>query len=203
MEEREHIARLRRGDLGGLEGLVRAHQVQAVRVAYLICRDRPLAEDIVQSAFVRAYERIGQFDPRRPFGPWFLRSVANDALKAAAQRERSVSLDTDTSSGFALTVSNNPSPDDLLLTGETHEAIMAALEKLTPRQRAAIVLRYYLDLSEAEMADQLGCPPGTVKRRLFDARQRLRHLLPTWVAQEDDDVQQGDARYYTPPRRIR
>ena len=93
MDDTEAIARLRRGDIGGLEWLVRRYQVQALRTAYLIVRDHALAEDLVQTAFVRAYERIGQFDPARPFAPWFLRSVANDALKAAQRRERSVPLD--------------------------------------------------------------------------------------------------------------
>jgi len=88
MEEHEVIARLKRGDIAGLETLVRKYQVQAVRIAYLITRDRALTEDIVQAAFLRAYERIGQFDAERPFGPWFLRSVVNDAVKAAARRER-------------------------------------------------------------------------------------------------------------------
>ena len=93
MEEAEAIAQLKQGDVGGLEALVRGHQVQAVRTAYLITRDRALAEDIVQAAFVRAYQRIEQFDTRRPFGPWFLRSVVNDAIKAASRRERWVSLE--------------------------------------------------------------------------------------------------------------
>ena len=69
MEEAEAIARLKQGDVGGLEALVRGHQVQAVRTAYLITRDRALAEDVVQAAFVRAYERVGQFDSERPFDP--------------------------------------------------------------------------------------------------------------------------------------
>jgi RNA polymerase sigma-70 factor (ECF subfamily) len=69
MEEAEAIAQLRQGDVRGLDALVRGHQVQAVRTAYLITRDRALAEDIVQAAFVRGYERIEQFDTGRPFGP--------------------------------------------------------------------------------------------------------------------------------------
>ncbi len=63
--------------------LVRRHQVEALRVAVLITRDRALAEDIVQAAFLRAYERIDQFDADRPFAPWFLRGVVRDAVKLA------------------------------------------------------------------------------------------------------------------------
>ncbi len=74
MDESRAIARLKRSDIAGLETLVRAYQLRAARTAYLIVRDRALAEDIVQSAFVRVFEHIDQFDARRPFGPWFLRT---------------------------------------------------------------------------------------------------------------------------------
>lgn len=187
MEEQEAIARLKRGDIGGLEALVRQYQVRAVRTAYLIARDRALAEDIVQAAFLRAYERIGQFDTGRPFGPWFLRSVVNDAVKAAARRERQVSLEA-SPEGEGASLANlladpGPGPDDLMEAAETRQAVWAALGKLPPVQRAAIVLRYYLGLSEVEMADELACPPGTVKWRLHAARKRLRALLrPLWSA---------------------
>jgi len=181
MEEQEAIARMKRGDIGGLEALVRQHQVQAVRTAYLITRDRALAEDIVQAAFLRAYERISQFDAGRPFGRWFLRSVANDALKATTYRKRAVSLEASAEGGNVsladLLADPNPSPAALVEATETCEAVWSALGKLPPAQRATIVLRYYLGLSEAEMAAELACPPGTVKWRLHAARNRLRTLL--------------------------
>ena len=187
MEEQEAIARLKRGDIGGLEALVRQYQVQAVRTAYLIIRDRALAEDIVQAAFLRAYERIGQFDTGRPFGPWFLRSVVNDAVKTATRRGRQVSLEAsyegEETSLADLLADPNPGPADLAEAAETRQAVWDALGKLPPAQRAVIVLRYYLGLSEAEMAGELACPPGTVKWRLHAARKRLRVLLrPLWAA---------------------
>ena len=187
MEEQEAIARLKRGDIGGLEALVHKYQVQAVRTAYLITRDRALAEDIVQAAFLRAYERIGQFDTGRPFGPWFLRSVVNDAVKAAARRERLVPLEVSAEGGQTsladLLADPNPGPADMAEAAEVRQAVWTALGKLPPVQRAAIVLRYYLGLSEAEMAGELACPPGTVKWRLHAARKRLRRLLrPLWPA---------------------
>src|SRR5690349_19424198 len=92
MEEQTAIALLQRGDIAGLATLVRLYQVRAIRAAYLITRDRALAEDVVQAAFIRAYQRIGQFDPRRPFGPWFLRCVTRDAVKVASRSARDVPL---------------------------------------------------------------------------------------------------------------
>jgi RNA polymerase sigma-70 factor (ECF subfamily) len=180
MDESRAIARLKQGDIAGLETLVRAYQLRAARTAYLIVRDGGLAEDIVQAAFVRVFEHIDQFDASRPFGPWFLRIVANAAIKVAVDRERTVSLETETRDGTPLSdllADPSPSPQELAERAETRQAIVAAIEKLGPAQRSAIVLRYYLGWSEAEMADQLAHPPGTVKSRLNAARERLRKLL--------------------------
>ncbi len=177
MEEREAIARLHRGDINGLEALVRTYQLPAVRAAYLITRDRPLAEDVVQAAFLRAYERIGHFDAERPFGPWFLRIVAHDAVKAAARQERQIPLeDSDPATSHSL-VDPEPGPEELVEWAETRQAVWAALAALPPASRAAIVQRYYLELGEAEMAATLARPAGTVKSRLHAARARLRLLL--------------------------
>src|SRR5215470_13605056 len=86
MDEREAIERMRQRDIRGLEVLVRAHQIRAIRTAYLVTRDVALAQDVVQAAFLRAYERIRQLDPARPFAPWFLASVLHDAIKAVSRR---------------------------------------------------------------------------------------------------------------------
>ena len=177
MDEQEAVARLQRGDIGGLETLVRLYQEPALHAAVLVCRDAALAEDLVQAAFVRAYERSAQFDTRRPFGPWFIRSVVNDALKAVTRR-RQVPLDPAWLSTPAPAADN---PEARLAAAETREAIWAVLDQLSPPQRAAIVLRYYADLNDAEIAHMLDCPPGTVRRRLHGARQRLRQLLPAWL----------------------
>lgn len=190
MDELHAVARLKRGDISGLELLVRVYQVRAVRAAYLIVRDRHMAEDIVQAAFVRAYERIHQFDSERPFGPWFLRGVVNDAIKAAGRRERLVpfeSMADDRQDTFSdLLADPGLGPEDLVEQAESREMIWAALGALSPAQRAVVVQRYFLDLSEAEMADELDCPSGTVKWRLHAARARLRLLLrPVQVSEVD------------------
>jgi RNA polymerase sigma-70 factor, ECF subfamily len=181
MDERQAVTRLQQGDIGGLETLVRLYQVRAARAAYLITRDRELADDIMQAAFIRAYERIQQFDSARPFGPWFLRSVINDAVKASVRSSRQVSLDVgahaDAPPRAALLADRGPGPDALWEQAETASEVWAALERLDPAQRAAIVQRYFLDLSQAEMADAMARPPSTVKWRLHAGRARLRTLL--------------------------
>src|SRR5664279_5956569 len=123
--ERAAIASLQAGDIGGLAALVEAYQLQAIRTAYLIVRDRPLAEDITQSAFIRAYERIAQFDSDASFGPWFLRSVANDAIKAVERGRRTDSLDNDVDEGGQTTVLIDPTagPEALLEQAEDASAV--------------------------------------------------------------------------------
>jgi RNA polymerase sigma-70 factor (ECF subfamily) len=192
MRESEAVARLKRGDIGGLEELVSLYGVRAVRAAYLVCHDRPLAEEIAQAAFLRVYERIEQYDTSRPFAPWFLRSVVNDARKAAVLRERDVPLEGVREWEEAVSDTNL---EELALASETSEAIEETLRRLTPWQRSAIVLRYYLDLSESEMAERLAVPPGTVKSRLSSARHRLRQLLPAWIRPGRDEYKQEDIRY--------
>jgi len=184
MDEQEAVARLKVGDITGLEALVRRYEVQAVRTAYLITRDRALAEDIVQAAFLRAYKRIDQFDAGRSFGPWFVHSVVNDALKSVSRSKRQVSLDADPEGGDAsladFLADPNPGPDEATEASTLRQSVWDALGELPPLQRAVIVLRYYLDYSEAEMASELACPPGTIKWRLHAARERLRRLLDPW-----------------------
>ncbi|MCJ7677168.1 MAG: sigma-70 family RNA polymerase sigma factor [Anaerolineales bacterium] len=185
MDERTAISRMKAGNIGGLEYLVREYQVRAVRTAHLILGDRALAEDVTQSAFIRAYERIDQFDPQRSFGPWFLRSVANDSIKAAQRARRTVSLDVLPASAEGAEPGRPvPEPVDpaagplaALERAQSNEAVWSSLERLPPDQRATIVLRYFLGFTDTEIAQELGSTPATTRWRLHAARKRLRALL--------------------------
>lgn len=190
MREEEAVARAKRGDIAGLEALVRAHQLRAVRTAYLIVGDRSVAEDIAQQAFLRAYQRIDQFDASRPFAPWFLRIVANDALKAVERGRRTVSLDaSDEAAGVAaladLLADPAAGPDERLEEAARAEAVRCAIRRLPAAQRAAVVLHYYAGLSTAEVAGRVGDPAPTVRWRLHAARKRLAGWLREWVSPED------------------
>ena len=180
MTDQEAVAKLQAHDIDGLEPLVRRYHTQALQSAYLIVGDWALAEDVAQSAFVNAYERIGSFNPSRPFAPWFLRTVVNIALKVSAGR-RDFSLDAYTEkAGEEAVPAPEPSAVEILEAAETREEVLTALYKLSPDQRAAIVMKYYLDLSDHEASIELDVPAGTIRRRLHDARKRLRKLLPTY-----------------------
>jgi RNA polymerase sigma-70 factor (ECF subfamily) len=192
VEEQQAIARLKQGDLQGLEALVSIYQLRAVRAAALITGDRILAEDIVQNAFIRVAERIEQYDFERPFGPWFLRSVVNEAIKAAGRQKRFVSLDEEFGEG-AFDLSDTSSlPEEVVETHETKQAVWRALQKLPPNQRAAVVLRYYLGMSEDEMTKELQVPAGSIKWRLYAARQRLAKLLSREISPLANVQKSGD-----------
>jgi RNA polymerase sigma-70 factor (ECF subfamily) len=186
MDEREAVARLQRGDPGGLEELVRQHQARALRAAWLITHDTGLAEDAVQIAFLRAYAHIGQFDAARPFAPWFGRIVVREAARLVTPAAQQSPFDlTNPDHPFDLPTPDS-SLDDRLEALETAQAIRAALAQLTPGDRAVLVGRYYLDLNATELAAQLHAPPGTIRWRLHAARQRLRSLLPAWLHPRSD-----------------
>lgn len=181
MEDQIAISRIKQGDLTGLEVLVNRYQVQAVQAAYAIVFDRALAEDVAQSAFVKAVEKVHQFDEARPFAPWFFRIVINDAIKLARKQKRTVSLedqiDEPTAQLAKWLVDPILKPEQVVEQQETRGIILKAMQSLTPEQRAVIVMRYFLEMSEADMVIKLERPLSTVKWRLRDARERLRKLL--------------------------
>lgn len=180
MDDRIAISRIKQGDLNGLESLVKRYQVQAVHAAYLIVYDRALAEDVAQTAFIKVVERIHQFDVGRPFAPWFFRIVVNDAIKAAKKQKRHVTLEESDESTLQLAEwLTNPDlqPERWIEQKETRDNILKAVQSLPPDQRAVIVMRYFLDMSEADMVEKMDRPLSTIKWWLRDARQRLYDLM--------------------------
>lgn len=176
MNDLQAVQRLKDGDIGGLEYLVARYQSRAVRTAFLVTHDEELAEDAVQDAFLRIHRRIHKFDASRPFEPYLLRIVVNAALDLAKSAGGYLSMegDLDLMEGLLSQAASVESEVEYL---QMKQGIIQALARLEPRQRAAVVQRYYLDMSEKEMAAALGAPPGTVKWLLNAARTKLRDLL--------------------------
>ncbi len=179
MDEQGAIEQIKKGNIDGLEVLVRKYQVRAVRAAFLVAQDRYLAEDVVQTAFIRVYERIGQFDSDRPFWPWFARIVVNDAVKAVRRSQRWFSLNgnKENISLEEIIPDDGLSPSEQLEMSELRETVRKAIETLPPAQRAVIVLNYFVGMSEVEMAEEMKAPAGTVKWRLHAARKKLHRML--------------------------
>jgi RNA polymerase sigma-70 factor (ECF subfamily) len=173
MDEEQAIQRLKSGDLGGLEFLVLQYQVKAISTAYLITRDTASAEDVVQDAFLHLRNSIHTFDATRPFQPWFLRSVSRAAVKAARKSASYLSPGAEWEDLLA----EDESVEQQVESTEFQDKLWDTMERFTPRQRAVVVQRYFLEMSEKEMAVELEASPGTVKWLLYNARERLRFLF--------------------------
>jgi RNA polymerase sigma-70 factor (ECF subfamily) len=177
MEDLQAIRRLKGGEIAGLECLIARYQVKALRTAFLITHDEPLAEDVVQDAFIRFYQRAKYFDETRPFEPYFMRCVVNAALNCLEREKKNSSFEEHNTSELENLLEEAASVEDQVEFNTLKWQIMEVLTELPPRQRAVIVQRYYLEMSEKEMAEALDSPPGTVKWLLNAARARLRSLL--------------------------
>jgi RNA polymerase sigma-70 factor (ECF subfamily) len=171
------VQRARRGEVAAFEALVRRHQRPALRLAYAIAADD--AEDAVQEAFVKAFAALDRFRPAAPFRPWLLRIVANEARnrrRSAGRHDRlAFRLADQRPSGEAAL---ELTPEESALAGERRRVLADAVAGLPDRDREVIACRWFAGLTETEMAQVLGCRPGTVKSRLSRALDRLRAELP-------------------------
>jgi RNA polymerase sigma-70 factor (ECF subfamily) len=176
--EAELLARARGGDLPAFEEIVRRYQRRVYATALRILRRHELADEVVQEAFLRAFESLARFDLGRPFGPWICRIAANLAVshvRSPAAHEQPLA---------------DPAPDpvataagplDRLLEGEAQAVLDRALDGLPAEQRAVFALRVFEDLSYREIAEALGIQMGTVMSRLARARARLREALTPYL----------------------
>ncbi|HEX2050759.1 MAG TPA: sigma-70 family RNA polymerase sigma factor [Actinomycetota bacterium] len=177
LDDAELVARARAGDARAYEALVRRYQGIAQRAAYVVTGDAAEAEDAAQDGFVKAYYALHRFRADASFRPWVLKIVTNEARnrRRSAGRRADLALRAgrERSSGDAA-----PSPEALAVDDERRRALLDAVNGLRERDRLLIAYRYFLDLSEAEIAELLGCPRGTVKSRLSRALGRLRAAAP-------------------------
>ena len=163
--------------------LVGRYTLRARRAAFLLGAGEE-ADDVVQEAFVKAFRHLSRFRVGEPFGPWLLRIVANETRNLTRSRRRraalALRLPSAESGGTAA-----DGPVDTVLAAERRAELVAAVNALPDRERQVLVCRYILDLSEAETAQVLGWPLGSVKSRTSRALNRLRGLL---VPVEQDRV---------------
>jgi len=159
---------------------VRLHQRAAVRLAATIAgTDR--AADAAQEGFLKAHRALDQFDPRRPFRPWLLRIVANAAKNEVRSSTRHLRL---AARANEVRVELTP-PSDPAVQAEERRRLLDALTSLSIGDRTIISLRWFEELSEAELAQAMNIRPGTVKSRLHRAMGRLRAALESTETNDD------------------
>lgn len=175
MNESSLARRAQQGDLDAYEELLRLHQDIAHRAAYLVSGNAADAEDAVQEAFVKAWYALDSFDLNRPFRPWLLRIVTNEAhtRRRSAVRQTRLALRAMEHAPRETA----PSPESGILRAEQEGDVIAALNKLPELDRLVIAYRYFLDMTPAEMAETLGKPAGTIRSRLHRALNRLREQM--------------------------
>ena len=168
-EDKALVAQTLAGDRASFGTLVERYAGQARRVARAVLGDPDDADDAAQDGFLSALVKLGQYDTRRPFGPWLMRIVANAATDRRRRRNvrRAEPLDTSL-------VGGGPRPDTMAVRSELNDRLRAALAELPERRRKAVVLFDVEGYSHAEIAGMLGIPEGTVRSEVFHARRRLR-----------------------------
>jgi RNA polymerase sigma-70 factor, ECF subfamily len=171
-EERDLVLRVQQGDTDAFDALVRGYIRRARGIARRLMQDPEDADDLVQDAFLRALEKIGSFDPARPFGPWFFRILVNaghDVFRRRATRP--------TEPERADIISPAPTPDQQAEGAEIRRRFEQALTELPPRQRL-IVWSFEVDgMGTEEIADTLGVGQVTVRWHLHQGRRALRQAL--------------------------
>jgi RNA polymerase sigma-70 factor (ECF subfamily) len=140
----------------------------------VITGDADEAQDAAQTGFIKAFQALPTFRADAPFRPWLLRIVANEAKNRVRSSVRRSAEPLD-----ERIVSLEPSPHELAERTEQRRELLDAIRTLGPENQQIIAYRYFLDLSESEMADLLECPRGTVKSRLSRATSRLRDAMQT------------------------
>jgi len=169
------VARALAGDRAAFGALATRYAAPARRVARAVLGDPDDADDAAQDALLSALVKLGQYDRRRPFGPWLMRIVANAATDRRRRRtvRRAEPLEPGLTPG-------GTRPDVETERRALGERLHAALAELPERRRMAVVLFDVEGYSHAEIAEILGIPEGTVRSEVFHARRRLRVLLADW-----------------------
>lgn len=188
MEESEALARLKQGDLTGLEELVRRYQQRAVYSAYLIVQQADLAEEIAQEGFIKLISKIKFYDESRPFSPWFFRIIINDSIKCIKRQARFTELPEEgppqSLLSFQSCFERDENPELQVEKREEIATLRKCMRALNAEQRAVIVMKYYLNLHDDGLANQLNQPLSTVKWWLRTARKKLKMEYKTATGEE-------------------
>ena len=192
------VRRVQRGERGAYDLLVLKYQHKVVKLVMRYLRDPSDAEDVAQEAFIKAYRALPQFRGDSAFYTWLYRIAINTAKNALAARDRnpvSYELDTqnnDDSSDMVSRLRDPETPEGLALTEEIRDTVNHAIETLPEDLRTAIVLRELEGLSYEEIAASMDCPVGTVRSRIFRAREaidkRLREVFDGGLGRAEELV---------------
>ncbi len=182
----ELVKRVQQGDKSAFDILVLKYQQKVVNLISRFVSDQSECYDVAQETFIKAYRALDNFRGDSQFYTWLYRIAANTAKNHLASRSRKspkYAVDVDDAEHYSgeSMLKDNTTPENLLLTEEIKQTVYAAIDKLPEDLKSAITLRELEGLSYEEIADVMDCPIGTVRSRIFRARdaidKELRPLL--------------------------
>ena len=174
-EEMAWVAQAQRGSDEAFTRLVETYQTHVYNLCYRMLGEPEAAEDAAQETFLRAYQHIHRYDSKRPFGTWLLSIAAHYCIDRLRRRKFTMtSIDQDEEEGgFELPDPDVANPEAEAIYGEQRRQMQRLLKKLDSVDRAAIIMRYWHDCSEVEIAESLNLTVSAVKSRLHRARRAL------------------------------
>ena len=176
--DEEVVGRVRAGETALFEILMRRHNQRIYRIVRGILDDDGEAEDVMQDAYVRAYQHLGQFEGRSTFVTWLTRIAMHEAFARSERLRRQTSLDADeVLANMKSSLATTDSPERNVADRELHRALEAAILSLPPKYRTVIMVRDVEELSTAEAASALEISEEAVKVRLHRARALVRRAL--------------------------
>jgi RNA polymerase sigma-70 factor, ECF subfamily len=181
--DRMLVLRAQSGEHGAFDALVRKYRHRVMKLSMRYTRNRADAEDAVQNTFIKAHRGLQNFRGESAFYSWLHRIAINSAKNVLSLRGRNASLfvsngrNADDSNDAAPALRDLDTPEELALTDEIRSAVSASIDALCEEQRTAIVLRELEGLSYSQVASAMSCPVGTVRSRVFRAREAIDNQL--------------------------
>jgi RNA polymerase sigma-70 factor (ECF subfamily) len=172
LEEGELLARVREGDLHAFERRYRIYQPRLARFLFNLVGRPQLVEEVLDDTMMVVWETAGSFRGTSKLSTWIFSIAYRKAIKAKMRWPDPVE-----DQPFDTRVSNDPGPDDELHHQRLHDALLEAMEELSPDHRAVVDLTYFHGLGYREIAEIMNCPVDTVKTRMFHARRRLKDKI--------------------------
>lgn len=169
-DDTDLVTRTLEGDRRAFEALIGRYERPVYNAAFRMLNDSDDARDVAQTVFLKAYEKLGDFNPEFRFFSWIYRIALNESVNHLNRRGRTEELAEEPAAGEA-------GPDDEMDREMQSRRLQVALMRIKPDYRAVIVLKHFLDCNYAEISQILDIPEGKVKSRLYSGRQLLKDAL--------------------------
>jgi RNA polymerase sigma-70 factor (ECF subfamily) len=180
--EKQLIKKVKRGNKEAFARIVDLYKTSVYNICLRMVKIPAEAEDLAQEAFLRAYTNIEKYEDDKKFSTWLYRIATNLSIDYLRKKRPGVYLDAEIPGAdgvnmHAQLASEDPLPDERVVHKETRDVVLQEIDRLPPKYRAAIILKYLEDLSLKEISDILGIPVATVKTRIHRGREALKERL--------------------------